>query len=133
MSNDNLSTSCTIQEYAEKCKFDIFMHVCMLDYVGSNRIDRILNVQEVCRQVSDLSQVRSNNGKVFTDKPDKLFDKYISLAVNWPDDAAIWPIQLYSAYLSALTSGLATDMTDEAPFIMPDLTTLRTKLLQIAI
>ena len=105
--NDNLSTRRILQNYADKCKFDICMYLCMLDYVGEDKIDPTLNVQEVCRRISDLKQKMSDNERVYTDTPDELFDKYISHAVNLPNDAAKWPIQLCSTYLSALTSELA--------------------------
>ena len=129
---DSLATSRILQTYTEKCKFDIFMHLCRLDYVGSDKIDPTLSVQEVCRKISDLKQVYSVNGKVFTDTPDDIFDKYISLVVNLPDNAAKWPIQLCSAYFAALTSDLASAMTDDKLFVMPDLTTLPTKATQLA-
>ena len=61
----------------------------MLDCVGSDKVDPTLNVQEVCRQISGLRQRYSDdNGRVYTDTPDKLFDKYISLSVNLPAVAA---------------------------------------------
>ena len=108
------------------------MHLCILDYVGSDAIDPTLSVQEVCRKNSDLKQVYSVNGKVFTDTPDEIFDKYISLVVNLPDNAAKWPIQLCLAYFAALTSDLASAITNDKSFVMPDLTTFATKATQLS-
>ena len=129
--NNNFSTRPILQNHADKYKFDISMYLCMLYYVGEDKIDPNLNIQEVCRRLSDLKQKMNDNGRVYTDTPDELVDKYISLVVSLPNDAVKWPIQLCSAYLSALTSELASDTTDKASFSMPDLTSLPTKALQI--
>ena len=108
------------------------MHLCMLDYVGSNKIDPTLNVQEVCRQISDLKQFRSVNDSVVTDTSDELFDKYISLAIDSPDSAAKWPIQLCSAIFESLNSDFASAMADKKTVTIPDLTSLPNKAAQFA-
>ena len=51
---DGLATRNMLRKFSEKCKFDIFMHICMLDYVGGDKIDPTLNVQEICRQITGL-------------------------------------------------------------------------------
>ena len=120
-----------LRQFSDRCKLDIFLHLCMLDYVGSDSIDISLNVQEVCRKISSLCQRYTVRGKIVTDTPDELFDKFLVLSVSLPDDATTWPIQLCSTYLSALNSDLAEHVTTDASFSMPDLTTLKTKSLQI--
>ena len=42
-----------------------------------------------------------------------------------------WPHQLCSSFLNALTPDLSEYVTTESDFVMPDLTTLTTKALQI--
>ena len=49
-----LTTRKLLTEYADNYKLDIFMYLCRLDYVGHAVVDIGLNVQEVCRQISDI-------------------------------------------------------------------------------
>ena len=43
-----------LREYSEKCKLEIFMHLCMLDYVGDDRVDQSLHINEVSRKISAI-------------------------------------------------------------------------------
>ena len=132
LQNDVHSIKKILLPYSDLCKLDIFMNLCMLNYVGTTTIDPSLNVQEVCRKISSLRQQYTVRGRgVTTDTPDELFDKFLVLCVSLPDDASTWSIQLCSSYLSALTKDLAENMTSEPSFKMPELTTLSTKALQI--
>ena len=47
--NDGVTTQLLLIDYTNACKLDIFMNLCRLDYVGNIRVDKCLNVQEVCR------------------------------------------------------------------------------------
>lgn len=64
------------------------MHLCMLDYVCHDNIDITLNVQEVCREISNAKQLSSKDGKVYTNTPDELFDKLTWSLDSLPDDTA---------------------------------------------
>ena len=70
--------------------------------------------------------------KVVIDTPDELYDKLSILSVNLPDNAKAWPIQLCSSYLNALISDLSEHVTTNSGFVMPDLTSLISKDLQLA-
>ena len=48
---DNGSAMLMLHKYSEKCQLDIFIYLCMLDYVGHNKVDPPLNVVEVCRKI----------------------------------------------------------------------------------
>ena len=74
--NNTESTRLLLQDYSEKCKLDIFMNLCMWDYVGNDTVDTTLNVQEVCRKISTVKQVWNIGWKVYTDTPDELYDKF---------------------------------------------------------
>ena len=50
-------------------------------------MDTSLNIQEVCCQVSAIKHVHIYGGKLRTDTPDELFDKFTSLSGSLPDDA----------------------------------------------
>ena len=63
--------------------------------------------------------------------PDELLNKFCSLTVSLPEDAKLWPVQLCSLFLGALTSDLSDHVTTESGFTMPDLTTLTTKASQL--
>ena len=105
--NNTESTSSLLQDYSEKCKLDIFMNLCMWDYVGNNTVDTTLNVQEICRKINTVKQVWNIGRRVCTDTPDELYDKFTCLSVSLPDDATPWSIQLCSCYLSSRTTDLA--------------------------
>ena len=107
------------------------MHLCMLDYVGNDKIDPSLNVVEVCRQISGLKQVRMVDGRLLTDTPDELFDKFNEISVSLPDNASTWTLQLCSSYLSALSSDLSEEVTSDKSFVMPDSSKLETKSQQL--
>lgn len=117
----------SLKYYIKKCTFDVFMHLCMLGYIGHDKVDKSLNVQEVCRQIGTIKQVWSKLGKVYTDTPDELYDKLTSISVSLLNDATTWSINLCSSYLAALTSELSEAITSEKTFNMPRLTDLTTK------
>ena len=94
-------------------------------------MDTLLSVQEVCCQISAIKQVYSLGGKVRTDTPDELFDKFTSLSVSLPGDTNKWSIQLCSSFLLALPTDLSKKITTESGFVMPNLTTLISKALQL--
>ena len=72
------------------------MYLCMLDYVGHDKIDPSLNVVEVYRKISELNQVQSVNGRLITDNPEELFDRFNEISVSLPDNASTWTLQLCS-------------------------------------
>ena len=66
-----------------------------------------------------------------TDTPDEIFDKFTRFSVSLSDDAITWPIRLCYTFLLALTTDLSEYTTEDPNFIMPNLTTLTTKALQL--
>ena len=64
-----------LRKYAEKCKLEMFLHACMLDYVGHDKIDPSLNVAEVYHRLSELKQMQFINEKLMTDTPDNQFER----------------------------------------------------------
>ena len=46
-----------IQEYGDLCKLEMFVHLCVLNYVGHANVDIGLNTLDVCSQISDVKQV----------------------------------------------------------------------------
>ena len=129
--NDNGSTISTLHTYSGKCQLDIFMYLCMLDFVGHDKINPSLNLFEVCRKISELKQVQSVNGRLITDIPEELFDRFNEISVSLPENASTWTLQLCLSYLSALTSDLLDAVTSDNLFIIPDLSKLVTKAMQI--
>ena len=121
----------TIRNYSDQCKLEIFLHLCQLNYVGLTNIDIGLNTLEVCSHISELKQVYCKGGRTHHDTPDELFDRFSVLAVSLPANSSGWSVQLCSCYLAALSKDLAEHVTTESTFVMPDLTKLTTKALQI--
>ena len=68
------------------------MYLCMLDYVGHDKIDPSLNVVEVCRKISELKQVQSVNGRLTMDNLDKLFDRFNDISVSLPNNSSNWTL-----------------------------------------
>ena len=69
-----------LKTYAEKCMFDVFVHCCRLDYVGSeDNVVSMCAVTEVCKQISALSQQFKYpiNGHWYILTPYQLYDQYI--------------------------------------------------------
>ena len=74
---NNLDSICKIlRDFSEHCKLDVFMNLCMLDYVGYEKVDISLNVQEICRKIGAINQVWNAGGRATTDTPDELFDEF---------------------------------------------------------
>ena len=103
----------------------------MVDYVGDDTIDPTLHVQDVSKQLGLLNQNHTYNRHTVELTPDKLFNKFYALSISLPEDAKMWPIQLCSPFLGALTSNLSNHVTTKSGFSMPYLTTLMTKALQL--
>ena len=61
---NNGSAMLMLNNSLEKCKLDIFMYLCMLDYVGHGKVDPSLNVVGVYHQISEVKQVRMAEGKL---------------------------------------------------------------------
>ena len=45
-SYNSIRTHKLFRDYANKCKFDMFMHLCMMENVGHNKFGTTLNVQK---------------------------------------------------------------------------------------
>ena len=120
-----------LREFSDKCRLDIFMHQCMIDYVGNDKVDPTLHVQDVCKQLSLTKQIYTCRGKNIELTPDEMFDRFCALSVSLPENARIWPIQLCSLFLGALGTELADHVTTDDDFSMPDLSTLTTKETQL--
>ena len=65
------------------------MYLCMLDYLGNDKVDPLLNVVKVCRKISNIRQVRLVDGRSHTDIPDEFFDQSSKMLVDIPDDSCI--------------------------------------------
>ena len=99
--------------------FDVFVHCCCLDYVGSeDNIAAMRAVTEVCTHISALSQQFRDpkNGHWFIPTPNQLYDQYLELILNLPSYTTKWTIQLSSQYYQALTEELRDMMTDDNYF-----------------
>ena len=110
-----------LHRYAQKCMFDVFLHTCQIDYVGSGKgVDSILAVQEVCTRISELKQqFRNKHGKMDIMSPDELFNMYLQLVPSLPDDTSTWTgIQLGSSFFNALIDELKNKML-QGNFRMP--------------
>ena len=125
------SASSVLLKYAEKRHLNIFMHLCMIHYVGNDNIDPTLDVVETCRQINNIQQVRLINGRLRTDTPDWLFNQFNEISVGLPDNSTTWTLQLCLSYLAALSADLSEAITSEKSFQMPNLSILTTKALQI--
>ena len=118
-----------LHQFAQKCMFDVFLHVCQIDYVGSGKgVDSILAVQEVCTRISSLKQqFRNKHGKMDIMSPDELFNMYLQLVPSLPDDTSTWTgIQLGSSFFNALIDELKNKML-QTNFRMPPSTHPATK------
>ena len=64
------------------------MHLCMWGYVVNDAVDPTLNVQDACRKSITLKQVWNVGGRVCTDTPDELYEKFSRFFVCLPDNAS---------------------------------------------
>ena len=62
------------------------MNLCVWDYVGHDKVDTTLNVQDVYRKISTVKQVWNIGGKMCNDKADELYDKFTHFFVGLTDD-----------------------------------------------
>ena len=91
----NMSCQKIIREYGDLCKLDFSMYLCVLNYVGHINVNIGLNTLDVCSQISDVKQVYNQNGRMYHDTPDELFDRFSTLAVSLPVKASRWSVQLW--------------------------------------
>lgn len=66
------------------------------------------------------------NGKLTTDTPDELFDRFSEISASLPDNASTWTLQLCSSSLSALTLDLSEAVMSGKTFFILDLPTFVT-------
>ena len=87
--NNSKYSSCQriLRDYREKCKLDIFLHLCRLNYVGHGKIDVTMNTQEACKKNTSLYQVCTLGEQKRMDTPEESFDKITKLSVSLPNDA----------------------------------------------
>ena len=88
----NMSCQKIIREYGDVCKLEMFIHLCVLNYVGHINVNIGLNTLDVCSQISDVKQVYNQNGRMYHDTPDELFDRFSTLVVSLPVKASEWSI-----------------------------------------
>jgi hypothetical protein len=67
--------------FAERCKFDVFLHVCRLDYVGSGLVeDSKKAMAKVLKKNNSMKQNWMDKVRVVNhDTPDVLYSKYIEM------------------------------------------------------
>lgn len=129
--SDLSSTRQELQNYCDMCKLDIYIYICGQDYVGSDTVDSALNIQEISRKITSLKQTwKDKSGKIRTDSPDDLFNKFLQVSYSLPDNVQEWPLQLCTSFYSALSPELSEKMATEL-FKMPSLTQLDTKAKQL--
>ena len=64
-------------KYLDLWKLEIFLFVCLYDYIGDASVDTYIIMQYVYIQIAQLKQSWINNGKYTTSSPNDLF------LVNW--------------------------------------------------
>ena len=102
--------------------FDVFVHLCCLDYVGSkDNVDAMCAVTEVYKQISALYQQFRDpkNSHWFILTPDQWYDHYLELITNLPSATTKWTIQLSLKYYQALTEELGDRTMDNDSFSLP--------------
>ena len=120
-----------LREYAEKCKFDIFLEACRDFYVGANAKDSSAKaVHEICKSITSLNQMYYEKGRQVSDTPDVLFGKFVNMASSLPNDATLWSITLCSQFVNSLAVDLRDEM-EALQFRMPSLSGQETKKLQL--
>ena len=118
----------SLTKFIDLCRFDIFMNGCQIHYIGSEDVSRESYVREVCNNLAELTQVhKDDRGREVTDTPEELFQKFVRLAVNLPDDTTTWTIQLPSQFLTALDSKIKDKIVTSDTFTMPTPSSLKTK------
>jgi hypothetical protein len=116
-----------LREYAEKCKFDVFLSACRDFYVGSNAEDSSAKaVHEICKSLAGLKQMYYDKGRQVSDTPDVLFGKFVNIASSLPNDATLWSITLCSQFVNSLAVDLKDEM-EALQFRMPSLSGQDTK------
>ena len=90
MNNDCAPFQKILWDYAEKCKLDIIIYLCMLNYVGRDKLNPVLNVQEACRNWNH--QTRMNFRRQNHYRHTWIFFEFIWLSVSLPEDATTWSI-----------------------------------------
>ena len=121
------------RDYANKCMFNVFLHICREDYVDNDGgTSTTKMVHDICKKtVKSLMEYKCRPGnRLCTDNPDELYTKLISMAAALHEDATGWPLSLCDTYFSALVEPLKDKMDDDN-FHMPSLHGLTTKTLQI--
>ena len=120
-----------LREYAEKCKLDVFLHVCREFYVGTNAKDSSAKaVHEICKSLAGLKQLYYDKGRQVSGTPDILFGKFVNIASSLPNDATLWSITLCSQFVNSLAVKLK-DKMKALHFRMLSLSGQDTKKLQL--
>lgn len=113
--------------FIEACKFEIFMDICKIDYVGGEEISKETYVREVCNILAQLKQQwKDPKGRMILDTPEELFQKFIRFVSNLPEDTETWTISIPSTYLTALHEVIKKKITT-SNFNLPKQSSLRTR------
>ena len=105
-----------------------------MDYVGTDTADTTVYVQEVYNKISQLRQVwKYGKGRMFTDTPEDLYQKYLNHSVILQDNASSWPLQLPPTYLSLLENKFRPRIIPADDFNIPNLSVLHTKSNQLQV
>ena len=121
-----------LKAFANRCKFDVYLHACRLDYAGSESVEGSKKpMGEVFKKINSMKQICMDKARVLHhDTPDVLYSKYIEMLPTLSDDARTkWTTQLCIAYYNGLSQELK-DKMDSREFDMPNLSQLTTKQAQ---
>ena len=77
MLQDTTTTARSLYLFGEKCKLDVFMHMCRKYYVVHNSVDNSLIIQDVCCKIIEIKKEwKDKNGMLMRGKPDELFHNF---------------------------------------------------------
>lgn len=130
---DELILHTKLQQYIEKCEFELFCHIVEEDYVGKFDPDSSQKAtNEIVKKIKSLRQTfKPNNAATpITLHPAALYNKYLDYIPSLPNIASSWGMSLPQTFFDALSSELQEKM-EEDNFILPDLTNLPTSQLQL--
>ena len=102
-----------LKAFANRCKFDVYLHACRLDYAGSESVEGSKKpMGEVFKKINSMKQICMDKARVLHhDTPDVLYSKYIEMLPTLSDDARTkWTTQLCIAYYNGLSQELKDKM-----------------------
>jgi hypothetical protein len=131
---DTTTISSTINTFANRCKFELFIPLFRTDYVGTAGHDDTASLYATVQAIKKLSMSyrHPQTGSWVNWTPDELFAAYGTLIPLLPSRVQLWGFNLVNQYHDSLSPDIQDLIVTNVAYTAPSIVSLTTRATQLA-